>query len=46
MSSNPIKFGAKNGKNPLPTMFDIDEVDSVEMIREESRRSVKIYLFL
>lgn len=29
-----VKLGAKNSKNPLPTMLDIDEVESVEMIGE------------
>lgn len=33
MSANKlIKLGAKNSKNPLPTMLDIDEVEGVEMI--------------
>ena len=27
-----VKLGAKNSKNPLPTILDIDEVESVEMI--------------
>ena len=31
-----IKLGAKNSKNPLPTMFDIDEVEGVEMIEGEA----------
>lgn len=33
MSANKlIKLGAKNSKNPLPSMTDIDEVEGVEMI--------------
>ena len=33
MSANKlIKLGAKNSKNPLPTMIDIDEVEGVELI--------------
>lgn len=33
MSANKlIKLGAKNSKNPLPTMTDIDEVEGVELI--------------
>ena len=33
MSANKlIKLGAKNSKNPLPSMTDIDEVEGVELI--------------
>jgi DNA recombination protein RmuC len=35
-ASKLIKLGAKNSKNPLPSMTDIDEVGDVEMIAEEA----------
>ena len=34
-----VKLGAKDSKNPLPTMLDIDEVEGVEMIGEEASNS-------